>query len=80
MLLLMYKKANQICPSRNIATVSFENEEKVVNPPKNPVTKKSRHSIETLPLSERPNTIPMRKQPIIFTAIVPKGKVERNLF
>ena len=72
--------ACHICPSRSRPTVSFENEEKVVNPPKTPVTKKSRHSIVKFPLSLRPKIIPIRKQPMRFTPRVPKGKEDRNLF
>ena len=67
-------KSMPYCPSRSRLTVSFENEEKVVKPPKNPVAKKSLHSIVIFPLSLKPKTIPIRKQPIIFTAQGSKRK------
>ncbi len=73
-----YAEACQSCPSRSNATVSYEKAEKVVNPPISPVARNSRHSGVRLPLSVKPKTIPMKKQPIIFTVKVPNGKVEKN--
>lgn len=72
--------ACHICPSLNNPTASFEKEEKVVKPPKKPVTKKSLHSMLKFPRSVSPKIIPIRKQPIILTAIVPKGNADKNLF
>ena len=60
-------------------TVSFEKAEKVVNPPRIPVAKNSRHSGVILPLSLNPKTIPIRKQPRILTVKVPNGNVESVL-
>jgi hypothetical protein len=49
-----------------------------VNPPHIPVARKSLISGDKLVFSLSANTIPMAKQPIIFTPRVPKGKDERN--
>ena len=46
------------------------NVEYVVNPPKNPVTQSNRISFGELLLSSNVATNPIRRQPIIFTAIV----------
>jgi len=74
----MYADAYKSCPSRSSPTVSNEKAENVVTPPISPVARNSRHSGVRVPLSVSPKTIPMRKQPIIFTINVPKGKAERN--
>jgi hypothetical protein len=53
--------------------VSIENAEKVVNPPIIPVAKNNFHSYEICPLSKKPKIIPIKKQPIRFTANVCNG-------
>ena len=59
--------------------VSSENAEKVVNPPRRPVAKKSFHSAEMFPFSDKWKTAPIKKQPIIFINKVPKGNIEVTL-
>jgi hypothetical protein len=51
----------------------LENAEKVVNPPRKPVTKNNCQLRLTLPFSLNPNTSPIRKHPIILTVKVPNG-------
>ena len=71
--------ANQKCPLRNKSNVSIEKAEKVVNPPSKPVAKKSFISCETCPLPTSPKTIPIKKQPTMFTVNVPNGNIENEL-
>ena len=52
---------------------SFENEEKVVNPPRIPVAINKRTSFEKSHRSAYPTRIPIRRQPMIFTTKVPQG-------
>jgi hypothetical protein len=61
-------------PPRIIRTDSKEKEEKVVNPPRNPVTKSILRERDTMDLSARPATNPINRQPNRFTVKVPQGK------
>ena len=54
--------------------VSLENAENVVNPPNTPVAKNNFNSCEISPLSKIPKTIPIKKQPKMFTINVWNGK------
>lgn len=72
-----FENAYKYCSLRRSETVSCENVEKVVNPPKMPVAKKSLHSAFIFPFSVRPYTNPIKKQPSTFTANVPKGKFDK---
>lgn len=52
-----------------------------MNPPQNPTAKKVLHSgLRTSLCSESAYIIPMKKQPMIFTSMVPKGKLESICF
>ncbi len=75
----MYKKLYKYCPSFNIFIVSSEKDENVVKPPQIPVAKNKRHSGDTLNFSDKPNIIPITKQPKILTVKVPNGKADKNL-
>jgi hypothetical protein len=67
-------KALSIVPPRIIRIDSKEKEEKVVNPPRNPVTRNIRRERDTMDLSASPATKPIKRQPNRFTAKVPQGK------
>jgi hypothetical protein len=57
---------------------SSENEEKVVNPPRNPVTRNMRRVFESRARSTQPTIKPIRRQPKRFTNKVPHGKLSPN--
>ena len=70
----VYSTAESIAPSRPNSRFSFINVENVVKPPQKPVTKTSFVVGEICPPSDSPESRPIRKQPMILTAIVPQGK------
>ena len=74
----VYSTAESIAPSRPSSKLSFINVENVVNPPQKPVTNTSLVAGDICPPSDRPDSNPIRKQPITFTAIVPQGKAANN--
>lgn len=54
---------------------SHEKLEKVVNPPQMPVAKNKRHSPKPACLAANPITMPMIKQPMMFTVNVANGNL-----
>ena len=72
----MFANAYKNSPSRASASVSLPNDENVVNPPKTPTTNNARNSGVNKPrVSARYDNTPITKQPMIFTANVPNGKL-----
>ena len=69
----VYSTAESIAPSRPNSKFSFINVENVVKPPQKPVTNTSFVVGEICPPSDSPEIMPIRKQPMILTAIVPQG-------
>ena len=67
--------ALSICPVLIRWVLSIEKAEKVVKPPKRPVIRSSRHSIDNCHRSESPKRLPIIKQPITLTDKVPNGKM-----
>jgi hypothetical protein len=75
----MYKNPHPACPVFSRLSVSIENAEKVVNPPRMPVTIRSRQPVLISVFSKMPYSIPISKQPTRFTVNVPKGKFDEDL-
>ncbi len=58
----------------------MENVEKVVNPPNNPIAKVALNVSFMIFLSNKEMTIPIKKDPMIFTIKVLNGKKETKYF
>jgi hypothetical protein len=74
----IFRTASFISLSRTRFIVSSENEEKVVNPPKNPINKKVRIYEGIEESSQKAQTIPISKDPDALTTKVPRGKTVLN--
>lgn len=70
----VYNTAESIALSRPNSIFSFMKVENVVKPPQNPVTNINFVLGKICPPNDNPDSIPIRKQPITLTAIVPQGK------
>lgn len=69
-----YNRADLYSPERSIIIVSRVKEENVVNPPKRPVKRNILVFGVKLKASAKIQQKPIRKEPIILTDNVPKGK------
>ena len=70
----MYPAKPQMFPDCSIISASFENVEKVVNPPQSPTVRNKAQLLPSLAVRlNRPHNSPIRKQPTRFTASVAQG-------